>query len=130
MTEAKIEIRDSDNENSYIRFGEIARADKDTELHVYHHDNPREPTRVLREFVAGTKKKCLDDLIAEQPYIVVVIGNLTAGVATTAGHSLIAPFDLFIDPPEDHSKDFMTIPIPANRPVSGELERMIKAMIK
>jgi len=102
MTEAeqKLEIRESDSEHSYIRFGVVAQRDNITDVCVYHNDKPNHPTRILCEFVAGTKKKVLENLIHGQPYIVIV-NDKVGGVATTEGCSLVAPFDVFIDLPEE-----------------------------
>ena len=113
---------------SIIRFGKIARADKDTELHVYERDG-EDWARVTREFVGGVKSKKFN-FTHGQLYIVVVIGDKIAGVASTAPQKLVAPFNVFMNPPEDHSKDFLRVDVPTNVPIEGDLKRSIVAALR
>ena len=114
---------------SIIRFGKIARDDPDTELHIYQIHADKDPTRVTREFVSGVKSKKFD-LPAGCQYVVVVIGDKIAGVASTSPEVLKAPFNVFMNPPEDHSKDFMRIDVPTNVPIEGDLKRSILRALK
>ena len=121
--------RPDELDRSIIRFGPTAREDKDSELHVYRLEEDKEATRLIREFVGGVKSKKFDFPHGDQ-YVVIVIGDKTAGVASTAPETLVAPFNVFMNPPEDHSKDYMRLDIPANRPIVGDLRRSILASLK
>jgi hypothetical protein len=114
---------------SMIRFGKIAREDKDCEVHVYQINIDAEPNRVVREFIGGVKCRKYD-LPAGNQYAVIVIGDKIAGVASTAPTRLVAPFNVFMNPPEDHSRDFMRLDIPTDVPIEGTLRRSIKASLK
>ncbi len=128
-----IEVRNIDvsnpEEHSVIRVGKVGRADPASEIHIYTKDEDGEWMRLKRYFVDGDKMH-KETLAHGAEYHVAVVGDKTAGFISTAGHKVIAPFNVFLDPPEDHNKDFFKISVPANRPVTGELERMIKAIIK
>lgn len=121
--------RAEDLNRSIIRFGRIAREDPDSEVHVYQILERGDPKRVLREFVSGAKSKKVD-LPAGNQYVVIVIGDKIAGVASTAPEVLVAPFNVFMNPPEDHSKDFMRLDIPTNVPIEGDLKRSILRALK
>lgn len=114
---------------SIVRFGKIAREDKDTEVHIYQILSEQEPIRVVRDFVGGEKSKKYD-FVAGGQYVVIVIGDKTAGVASTSPEKLIAPFNVFMNPPEDHSKDYMRLSVPTGVPIEGDLKRSIKASFK
>lgn len=114
---------------SIIRFGAVARSDKDAELHLYEMVEVGDPQRIIREFVGGVKSKKVD-LPHGRQYVVIVIGDKTAGVASTAPEKLVSPFNVFMDPPEDHSKDYMKLSVPANVPIEGDLKRSILAALK
>lgn len=114
---------------SIIRFGKVARNDKDTELHLYEVPEGCDPVRIERQFVSGAKSLKFD-LTHGKQYIVVVIGDKVAGVATTAPATLQAPFNVFMNPPEDHSKDFLRLDIPTDVPIIGDLRKSILSSLK
>ena len=109
----------------------MGRTDPDTEIHIVknvkHVGLSDEWQRVERVFVMGKKAFKFD--LERGDYHVMVIGDKQAGVITTAGNEMPFPFDVFLDPPVDHAKDFMRIDVPANVPVPPTLERAIKAAL-
>lgn len=114
---------------SMVRFGRVAREDPDTEVHIYQIHPDKDPERVVREFVSGAKSKKYD-LPAGSQFVVIVIGDKSAGVASTSPEVLKSPFNVFMNPPEDHSKDFMRIDVPTNVPIEGDLKRSILRALK
>jgi hypothetical protein len=114
---------------SIVRFGKRAREDKDCEVHIYQIMSEQEPKQVIREFVLGQKIKKYD-LPAGNRYVVLVIGDKIAGVASTSPAELESPFNVYMNPPEDHSKDFMRLDVPTNVPIEGDLKRSILSALK
>lgn len=116
-------------DRTIIRFGRVAREDPDTEVHIYQYDNvEKPPRRVFRHLVDGAKS-WRPEVEVGGKYAVVVIGDKTAGVVSTAPKILTAPFNVFLDPPEDHSRDYLKISIPTDVPIEGDLKRSIKAAL-
>lgn len=123
----KVEINSKDESPCVVRVGSMGRSDPDTEIQIVKKVGD-DWERVERTFVNG--KKLLKFDLDEGEYHVMVVGDKTAGVATTAGNTVPFPFDVFLDPPADHAKDFMRLDIPANKPVAPDLARSIKAALK
>jgi hypothetical protein len=127
----KAEVYDVDENQTHcvVRVGSNGRDDPDTEIHVVKQSGD-EWARVARTFVNGQKTHKFE--LEPGNYHVMVIGDKTAGVVTTATLKieLPFPFDIFMDPPEDHGKDFMRLDLPANVPVTPTLEKAIKAALR
>lgn len=110
-----------------VRVGRIGREDPDSECRIVKQVNGDAWTEVERVFVLGKKKLEFD--LEPGNYHVMVVGDKIAGVATTAGQEVGFPFNVHLDPPEDHSKDYLRMSVPTNVPVTGDLERSIKAAL-
>jgi len=123
----KVRVSQSKDERCHIRFGPTARRDPDTEVHIVKNIGGKWE-RVNRLYVEGKKIIKLD--LDPGEYHVAVFGGKIAGVASTSGHDVVWPFDVFLEPPEDHSRDFMRLDIPANKPVMPDLARSIKAALQ
>jgi hypothetical protein len=96
-----------------VRIGKVGRDDPDSEVHVVRKIEGTEDDweRVVRVFVNGSKKLKIE--LDPGEYHVAVIGDKIAGVATTAGQDVGFPFNVHLDPPEDHSKDYVRRSVPA-----------------
>lgn len=121
----KVKVESSDC--CVVRLGPIARSDPDTELHIAQEING-EWKRVKRVYIEGEKLIRFPDLKPGK-YHCALFGGKIAGVATTAEHELPFPFNVFLDTPEDHSRDFLRLDIPAGKPVLPDLARSIKAAL-
>lgn len=121
-----IEVGKSDSEKCVVRIGARGRDDPDTEVHIVKRTGPADTdwVRVERVYVEGKKIMKFD--LEPGEYHVAAFGGKTAGVATTAGHIVPYPFNVYLNPPEDHSKDYMRLDIPANVPVLPSLAKSIK----
>lgn len=113
-----------------VRVGKIARDDPDSEVRIVRStgDGDHEWQLVERVFVLGKKKLTFD--LDPGEYHVMVIGDKLAGVATTAEMEMTFPFNVHLDPPEDHSKDYLRMSLPTDVPVSPSLAQSIKAALK
>lgn len=113
-----------------VRVGKIARDDPDSEVRIVRStgDGDHEWELVERVFVLGKKKLSFE--LPEGDYHVMVIGDKLAGVATTAEMEMTFPFNVHLDPPEDHSKDYLRMSLPTDVPVSPSLAQSIKAALK
>ena len=125
-----VQVGKSDDDRCIVRVGSTARNDPDAEVHVVRQDDddPEKWERVVRDYVQG--KKVLKYELPPGNYHVMVVGDKIAGVATTAGQTLEHPWNVFLDAPEDHSKDFLRTSIPTNVPVLPSVARSIKAALK
>ncbi len=111
-----------------VRVGKVGRDDPDTEIRIVREKEDGEWELAERVFVLGKKKLSFD--LPEGNYHVACIGDKSAGVATTAGTELVWPFNVHLDPPEDHSKDFLRLSIPTNVPVEPGLADQIRKALK
>lgn len=111
-----------------VRVGRIAREDPDSECRIVRNCGGDDWEEVERVFVLGKKKLEFD--LPEGHYHVMVVGDKIAGVATTAGMEMPFPFNVHLDPPEDHSKDYLRMSLPTDVPVSPSLAQSIKAALK
>jgi len=111
-----------------IRIGRIGREDPDTEVRIVKKINGDIWTEVERVFVLGKKKLEFD--LDPGEYHAMVVGDKIAGVATTAEMDMTFPWNVHLDPPRDHSKDYMRLSIPANKPVSPDLAASIRKALK
>jgi hypothetical protein len=111
-----------------VRIGPLTRSDPDAELHVVKNVDG-EWTRVERLYIQGKKQFKLHDLEPGE-YHVAVFGNKIAGVATTAGNDVPFPFNVFLEAPEDHAKDYLRTSIPTNVPVMPSVATAIKKALK
>lgn len=93
-----------------VRIGRIGREDPDTEVRIVKKIG-EEWELVERAFVMGKKKMEFD--LEAGDYHVMVVGDKIAGVATTAEMDMTFPWNVHLDPPRDHSKDYKRISIPA-----------------
>lgn len=124
----RVEINKS--EKCVVRIGPLTRSDPDAELHIVHKVGD-EWERHSRRYIEGKKIfKFSDKELPEGEYHVAVFGDKIAGVATTGGKEMPYPFDVFLEAPEDHSKDYMRIDVPTDVPVTGDLESAIKAALR
>lgn len=126
----KVQVGKSDEDRCIVRVGPTTRNDPDAEVHIVRRDDDDVENwiRVKREYIEGRKLIHFD--LPEGVYHVMVVGDKTAGVATTAGHVLQHPWNVFLDAPEDHSKDYMRVSMPTNVPVTGDLARSIKVALQ
>jgi hypothetical protein len=113
-----------------VRVGPTARNDPDSEVRIVRSTGvgDHEWELVERVFVLGKKKLSFE--LPEGDYHVMVIGDKLAGVATTAEMEMTFPFNVHLDPPEDHSKDYLRMSLPTDVPVSPSLAQSIKAVLK
>lgn len=111
-----------------VRIGFLTRSDPDAEIHIVKNVDD-EWVRVERIYVQGKKLFKFPDLEPGE-YHVAVFGNKVAGVATTAGNKVPFPFNVFLEAPEDHSKDFLRTSIPTNVPVLPSLAKSIKKALR
>lgn len=95
-----------------MRFGQIARDDPDAEVRIAQLQG-KQWVYIERQFIQGKKKMKFD--LKPGKYHVGVFGNKVAGVATTGGMDVPFPFNVFLDPPEDHSKDYLRVSVPAKK---------------
>jgi len=126
----KCQVGKSDDGRCVVRVGRITRSDPDSEVHIVRStgDGDKDWERVTRVYVEGRKLIHFD--LEPGEYHVMVIGDKIAGVMNTAGHTLEFPWNVFLDAPLDHSKDFLRTSIPTNVPVIGDLKRSIQAALK
>jgi hypothetical protein len=94
-----------------VRVGLVGRSDPDCECRIVKQVNGDAWSEVERVFVLGKKKLEFD--LPEGNYHVMIVGDKIAGVATTADKDMTFPFNVHLDPPRDHSKDYKRISIPA-----------------
>jgi hypothetical protein len=85
-------------------------------------------TEVERVFVLGKKKLTFD--LEPGNYHAMVVGDKIAGVATTAEMDMTFPFNVHLDPPRDHSKDYMRLSLPTNVPIPEPLASSIRKALK
>ena len=126
----RVEVGKSDTEHCIVRVGALTRSDPDAQCHIVRSTGPsdQEWERVQRVYIEG--KKLLKFDLEPGEYHVMVVGDKIAGVATTAGHVLKYPWNVFLEAPYDGSKQYIRQSIPTNVPVTGDLERSIKAALK
>lgn len=126
----KVQVGKSDEDRCIVRVGSTTRNDPDAEVHVVRQDDddPEQWERVKREYIEGKKLIRFD--LPPGNYHVMVVGDKIAGVATTAGHTLEHPWNVFLDAPIDGSKNFLRTSIPTNVPVLPSVVRSIKAALK
>jgi len=113
-----------------VRTGKIARDDPDAVIQIVKStgDGSDQWKLVERVFVLGKKKLTFD--LPEGEYHVMCVGDKHAGVATTAGQDIGFPFNVHLDPPEDHSKDYLRLDIPTDVPVPESLATSIKKALR
>lgn len=107
----RIEIEKDYDGPCMVRFGPIARSDPDTEVRVAKEVNG-EWKYIVKKYIEGAKSIKFPDL-EPGSYHIGVFGNKIAGVATTGGYDVPFPFNIFLDCPEDHSKDYRRVDVPA-----------------
>lgn len=107
-----------------VRVGRIGRSDPDCEVRVVKQVNGDAWTEVERVFLLGKKKVEFD--LPKGNYHVMVVGDKIAGVATTSGQDMTFPWNVHLDPPRDHSKDYKRVSIPAK---SGDLKSAIRKVL-
>ena len=111
-----------------VRFGSVARSDPDTEVRIAK-EIDGEWKYIIKKYVEGEKSIKFPDLEAGD-YHVGVFGNKIAGVATTGGYDVPFPFNIFLDTPEDHSKDYRRVDVPARpRPKLVSVAEAVKKTI-
>ena len=122
----KIEVGKSDEERCIVRVGPLTRSDPDAEVHIVHSTGPTDQDweRVERKFIEG--KKILKFDLPPGEYHVMVVGDKVAGVASTAGHALPFPWNIFLEAPADHSKDYVRQSISTDIPKKESLAQAIK----
>jgi len=112
-----VEIGKSDNDKCIVRVGPLTRSDPDAEIHIVKKTGKKENdwTRIERVFVQGKKKFSFD--LEPGEYHVMVIGDKVAGVMNTAGHVLEHPWNVFLEAPAEHVKDYqrISVPVPPER---------------
>lgn len=111
----KVEVGKSDSKHCVVRVGPLTRSDPDAECHVVRStgDGEKDWERVTRVYIEG--KKLLKFDLPPGEYHVMVVGDKVAGVATTSGHVLEHPWNVFLDAPADGSKQYQRISVPAKR---------------
>lgn len=126
----RVEVGKSDTEHCIVRVGALTRSDPDAEVHVVKSTGPgdKDWVRVERVYVEGKKKMKFD--LPPGTYHVMAVGDKVVGVVTTAGYILSHPWNVFLEAPEEHAKDYLRTSIPTNVPVTGDLERSIRAALK
>lgn len=123
----RVEVGKSDEERCIVRVGSLTRSDPDAECHIVKSTGPGDEDweRVTRVYIEG--KKILKFDLEPGEYHVMVVGDKIAGVCTTAGHVLEHPWNVFLEAPADHSKDFQRVSIPAKAgPEKTNLSQAIK----
>jgi hypothetical protein len=125
----KVQVCKSDEDRCIIRFGALTRSDPDAEVHIVKSTGPgdKEWKRVVRDYVQG--KKILKYDLPPGTYHVMVVGDKVAGVVSTAGYVLDHPWNVFLEAPAEHAKDYMRMSLPTNVPITGDLERSIKVAL-
>ena len=123
----RVEVGKSDNDKCIVRVGPLTRSDPDAECHIVKSTGPSDDEweRVTRVYIEGKKKLKFD--LEPGEYHVMVVGDKVAGVATTAGHVLEHPWNVFLEAPADHSKDYQRISVPAKK---GPQPTSVAAAIK
>ena len=111
-----------------VRIGPVGREDPDTEVRIVKQVNGDNWEEVERVFARGKKKLEFD--LPEGNYHVMAVGDKIAGVATTAEMDMTFPWNVHLNPPRDHSKDYMRLDIPANVPVPEPLATAIKKALR
>lgn len=111
----KVSIEKSDTDQCIVRVGPLTRSDPDAEIHIVRSTGPEEKDweRVVREYIQG--KKILKYDLEPGEYHVMLVGDKIAGVVTTAGQTLEHPWNVFLECPQEHAKDFIRHSIPTNR---------------
>jgi hypothetical protein len=107
-----------------VRIGKIGRSDPDCEIRIVKKINGENWTQVERVFVQGKKKLEFD--LGEGEYHVMAVGDKIAGVATTAEMDMTFPWNVHLDPPRDHSKDYKRVSIPA---ISDSVKDAVKKVL-
>lgn len=107
----KIEIKSPKNNCCVVRFGSIARSDPDTEIRIAKMIDG-EWKYIVKKYIDGEKMLKFPKL-EPGSYHIGLFGKKIAGVATTGGHDVPFPFDVFLECPEDHSKDYQRVSVPA-----------------
>lgn len=121
----KADVGKSDSKHCVVRVGPLTRSDPDAEVHIVISTGPgdKDWERVERKFIEG--KKLLKFDLEPGVYHVMVVGDKVAGVASTAGHVLPFPWNVFLEAPADHSKDYVRKSVSTNIP-SKSLAQAIK----
>ena len=125
----RCEVGKSDSKHCVVRFGSLTRSDPDAECHIVKSTGPgdKEWERVQRVYIEG--KKILKFDLPPGEYHVMVVGDKVIGVITTAGNKLEHPWNVFLEAPAEHAKDYMRMSLPTNVPITGDLERSIKVAL-
>ena len=123
----RVEVGKSDNAQCIVRVGALTRSDPDAECHIVRSTGKGDDEweRVTRIYIEG--KKILKFDLEPGEYHVMVVGDKVAGVATTAGHVLEFPWNVFLEAPPDGSKNYQRISVPAQR---GPQPTSVAAAIK
>lgn len=123
-----VEVGKSDSEQCVVRVGPLTRSDPDAEIYIVRSTGPgdKDWERVARKYVEGKKKMKFD--LPPGEYHVMVVGDKVAGVANTAGHTLEHPWNVFLEAPAEHVKDYIRHSVPVNRRAANLAECVRKAL--
>jgi hypothetical protein len=125
-----IKIEAAKDSTCLVRVGPIVREDPDSEIHIVAEIDDNKWERVIRRFVDGKKVHKFPGL-KEGNYHIMAVGDKIASIATTAGHKVPFPFNVFLETHREHAKDFLKLSIPAHgKPLPPSLEAAIKASFK
>ena len=102
-----VQVGKSDTDQCIVRIGVLTRSDPDAEIHIVVSTGPgdKDWKRVERKFVEGKKLMKFD--LPPGEYHVMVVGDKVAGVINTAGHTLEHPWNVFLEAPQEHNKDYI-----------------------
>lgn len=122
----KVQVEKSDSEHCIVRIGPLTRSDPDAECHVVRSTGPGDQDweRVERVYIEGKKSIKFD--LPPGEYHVMVVGNKIAGVASTAGHVLEHPWNVFLDAPADGSKQYIRQSVPTNIPKKTTVAQAVR----